>query len=336
MPSEEVSVGESEDCDRVDGGKHGKSDAAAQKRTQVSIIIVSFNTREVTVNCLASLKEGVRTTEHEIILVDNASTDGSVEAIVSEFPDVKVIRNATNLGFAAANNQGLSIASGEYILLLNSDVVVHPCAIDHVYEFAMSKSRAGVVGCRTLNADGSLQRNCFLEPSALNLLIQLLGFHRFFPRSRLWGRERMTYWDLDYARIVENVAGCFMLVKRAAIEEVGLMDEMFFMYAEEMDWCKRFRLSGWEVWYSPVGTITHFGGVSACKAAEEIKDEGVRSLARYLRKHTSVAHRSACLAVLTLVLVSRSVARICNRTDRKERRQELNCLLRRLRLVFGK
>jgi GT2 family glycosyltransferase len=272
----------------------------------VTIIVVSWNTRDVLRNCLNSISHETTDMTYEIIVVDNSSRDGTQEMVRREFPSIKLIANDDNRGFAMANNQGIRLARSRFVLLLNPDTVVHPGALDRVYAFAQRVPQAAVVGCRTLNANGSLQRNCFLPPSFLNLVLTSIGFHRLFSRSKFFGRERMTYWDLDDAREVAVVAGCFMLVRRAAIDEVGLLDERFFMYAEEVDWCVRFRAAGWQVWYTPSGTITHLGGVSAALAFAQMKAEKRRSLFIFLRKYHSASYVLACRAVLMVGLLVRS------------------------------
>lgn len=298
----------------------------------VSIVVVSYNTREITLQCLDSIFSSIAKVTFEVIVIDNASSDNSVRSIQDAYPKIKMIANEENRGFAAANNQGISAAIGRYVLLLNSDVIVHPSAIDHIVEFADEMASCGVVGCRTLNADGSLQRNCFLPPSALNLLIQLLGLHLVFPRTRLFGRERMTYWDLEDARAVPNVAGCFMLVRSAAIADTGGMDERFFMYAEEMDWCARFWKNGWKVYYSPVGVITHLGGVSAATAASEMRDEAVKSLVLYFKKHLNCVEAVICRCLLVAIEFRRAPMRLWHGFREGTGVREFGHILRRLRI----
>lgn len=272
----------------------------------VSVVIVSWNSWGVLRGCLDSI---IRTSDgfmYEIIVVDNASSDSSCDEIVRDYSSVRLIKNDKNIGFAAANNVAIRQALGRYVLLLNPDTIVHSGAIIASIRFADKEKKCGVLGCRTLEANGTLQHNCFLSPSPLNFALSTFGLHTLFPNSRIFGRERMTYWELEDSRKVPNVAGCYMLVRHEAIVDVGLLDEQFFMYAEEMDWCKRFREGGWEIWYTPDATITHFGGVSSAQNLEEMKTEGIRSLLRYINKHCSKGEGVLCRFLIALTQVSRT------------------------------
>jgi GT2 family glycosyltransferase len=253
----------------------------------LSIVIVNWNTIGLLRDCLRSIYATTRGLDFEVIVVDNASHDGSVEMARAEFPQAILIANAENLGFAAANNQGLAIARGRYALLLNSDTVVLDSALQRTVAFADAHPEAGVVGCRTLNPDGSLQNTCFMFPSLLNWLLFATYLYRVFPRSRFFGREQMTWWARDDVREVEVVTGCFMLVRREAIEAVGVMDPGFFMYAEETDWCYRFRRAGWKCLFTPDAEIIHIGGASAPKLSARRARIANASFMRYMSKHWS-------------------------------------------------
>jgi GT2 family glycosyltransferase len=171
------------------------------------------------------------------------------------------------------------------VLLLNSDTVVLDDAIASTVRFADAHPRAAVTGCRVLNPDGTLQLTCFMFPSVLNMLLSSTYLYKLFPKNRFFGRERMTWWDRSDVRRVDVVTGCFMLVRREAIDQVGTMDERFFMYAEETDWCYRFRQSGWEVLFAPVGRIIHLGGQSASQKPVAMIVQLRLSILRFIRKH---------------------------------------------------
>lgn len=261
-----------------------------------SIVIVSWNTRDILRDCLRSIFENTDTLRYEIIVVDNASNDDSVEMVRREFPQVRLIENADNRGFAAANNQGIAVARGRYVLLLNSDTIVLDQGIAKTVTFADAHPDAGVVGCRVLNADRTLQPTCFMYPSLLNMLLSSTWLYKAFPQSSFWGRERMTWWDHDDVREVEVVSGCFMLVRGEAVEQVGMMDEGFFMYAEETDWCYRFRRAGWKIVYAPQGQIVHLGGKSSEKVKSEMTLQLRSGILRFFRKHRSfLSYGLACL-----------------------------------------
>jgi GT2 family glycosyltransferase len=253
----------------------------------VSIIVVNWNTKSLLRDCLASVYEQSRGVDFEIIVVDNASTDGSKEMIRNDFPKVVLIENNKNSGFAAANNQGINVAKGRYVLLLNSDTIVLDDCIANIVSFADTQPRAGVVGCRVLNSDRTLQPTCFMFPSVLNLFLSSSYLYKLFPKNRFFGRERMTWWNANDVREVDIIKGCFMLIRREAIEQVGRMDENFFMYAEETDWCYRFRKSGWKVMFAPVGEIIHYGGQSTTQIPVAMIVQLRLSILKFIKKHYS-------------------------------------------------
>ena len=254
-------------------------------KVDVSVIIVNWNTREILRDCLASVYEQAGDVDYEVIVVDNASTDGSVEMVKSSFPQVALIENDENRGFAAANNQGIGISKGRYVLLLNSDTIVLGGAIARTVEFADAHPRVGVTGCRVLNRDKTLQPTCFMFPSVLNMFLACTYLYKLSPKSRFFGREHMTWWDRNDVREVDVVTGCFMLVRREAIEQVGVMDEQFFMYAEETDWCYRFRKSGWQVMFTPTAEIIHLGGQSTAKRPVAMTIQVRMSVLKFIKKH---------------------------------------------------
>jgi GT2 family glycosyltransferase len=230
------------------------------KSLDVTIIIVAWNVRHCVEQCLDSVFKKTNGINFEVIYVDNGSTDGTVEWVKSKYPETIIIQNHENLGFIKANNQAIRIARGRYVLLLNSDTVVLDNAIAKAIRFADANPRAAVVGCKVLNPDKSLQRTCFMHPSPLNLFLATTYLYKLFPKSRSFGRERMTWWNFEQSRQVDVVVGCFSLVRKMAIDEVGLMDEQFFVYGDDMDWCYRFQQSGWYVMYTPDPQIIHYGG----------------------------------------------------------------------------
>ena len=251
----------------------------------VSIIIVNWNTKGLLRDCLASVYEKAGDIDYEVIVVDNASVDGSAEMVRKDFRQVILIENRENRGFAAANNQAMAVAKGKYVLLLNSDTVVLENAVASTVCFADANPKVGVVGCRVLNPDGTLQRTCFMFPSILNILLSSTYLYKFFPKSKFFGREQMTWWDRNDVRQVDVVTGCFMLVRREAIDQVGMMDERFFMYGEETDWCYRFAQKGWKVMFAPDGRIIHFGGQSASQKPVAMIVQLRLSILKFIRKH---------------------------------------------------
>lgn len=266
----------------------------------VSIIIVSWDTCDILRDCLASIYEQTRNIAFEVIVVDNASKDGSPEMVNTEFPQAVLLANADNKGFAVANNQGIAIAKGYYVLLLNSDTVVLDRAIEKTMAFADAHSDAAVVGCRVLNADRSLQHSCSKLPALWDRILFAAGLVRLFPRNPTFARPVMSWWDHDCVREVEVISGCYMLVKKEAIDQVGGFDERFFMYCEEVDWCKRFREAGWKILFTPEAQIIHLGGGSAKKYScrrVSIKDQAT---IRYMFKHWTGTQ--ARLGVVSMVM----------------------------------
>jgi GT2 family glycosyltransferase len=266
----------------------------------VSIIVVNWNTCCLLAQCLQSVQAQILSPDFEVIVVDNASTDDSREMVRRDFPQVKLIVNSENRGFSAANNQGIAVAQGRYVLLLNSDTIVLDKAIEKTVAFADRYPDTAVTGCRVLNPDRSLQITCFMFPSLLNWFLHSTYLCQLFPQNRFFGRERMTWWARNDEREVEVVTGCYMLVRRAAIDQVGMMDERFFMYAEETDWCFRFIANGWKIRFTPDAQIIHFGGGSAPKLGANRARVTNRSFVRYMFKHWSKPRAIAGVGMLTL------------------------------------
>ncbi len=270
----------------------------------LSIIIVSWNTRYILCDCVASIYAQTRDIKFEVIVIDNASIDGSAEMVKREFPQIVLVENSKNAGFAAANNQGINIARGRYVLLLNSDTIVLDDAISKTVSFANDNPAAAVVGCRILNPDKTLQPTCFMFPSLLNMFLSTAYLYKLFPRSWFFGREQMSWWNRDDVREVDVVTGCFMLVRREAIEQVGVMDERFFMYGEETDWCYRFRQAGWKILFTPSAEIIHLGGASTKQMKPEMVLQLRASILLFLKKHRGRwVHVLACLLVATFFLL---------------------------------
>ena len=250
----------------------------------VSVIIVSYNTRELTLACIRSLKAHSRSCSLDIIVVDNASRDDSAGAVRREHPDVRVIANSDNVGFAAANNQGLAIARGDWLLLLNSDTELTEDAIDATLRCAQSHPGSGVVGCRLIGRDGVQQSSLFRFLSLRELAINLFVPNRIMRRSQTLGFSRYTGLDRDRVQSVDVVAGAYMLLPRHVYETVGGMDEDFFMYGEEAEWCWRIRRAGWSVLYCPDTRITHYGGASAKQEWSAMSLTLAKSQVFFLRK----------------------------------------------------
>jgi GT2 family glycosyltransferase len=265
----------------------------------VSIILVSWNTRDLLLACMDSLPGAAGALHADVWVVDNGSADGSVAAVRDRFPTAHLIENARNVGFAAANNQAIVVSRGRYALLLNSDTVPRPGAIERLVRFADQRPRAGIVGAMLLNPDGSFQASHANFPSLWSELLSATGIG-----PRLFGRWYPSYGPRhsQAARRVDWVQGACMLARREAVEQVGLMDEQYFMYNEEIDWCLRMWRAGWETWYAPEARIVHYGGQSTRQVRQAMIQALYRSKVRFFRKHYGRLLAAALQAALVAVL----------------------------------
>ncbi|MDQ2733302.1 MAG: glycosyltransferase family 2 protein [Armatimonadota bacterium] len=249
----------------------------------VSCIIISYNTRVMTLECLQVLFVDLGTNPAEVWVVDNASTDGSPQAIREAFPQVKIIENHSNSGFGAANNQAMQRACGQFLLLLNSDAFLKPGAISTMVQYLKEHPRVGVVGPRLLNKDGSLQRSCFRFSTPGVAWRENLWISAFLPHWSPSGDYRR--WKHDRQRNVDFLIGACMLVRREVFDQVGGFDERFFMYSEEADWQKRIWNMDWEVVFVPTAEVTHLGGASGAAEKARINQHFFDSLDYYEWKH---------------------------------------------------
>jgi hypothetical protein len=253
----------------------------------VSIVIVSFNTREYLERCLDAVAGGV----HEVVVVDNASEDGSPALVRERFPSVRLIELPENLGFGAANNVGMDAAAGELFLLLNSDAWPVGDAIEELAVFVADRPRVGVVGPRLQNLDGSLQRSVRGWPTTWRLATEYLFLRRLGRRTRAFNAFYGAGFDHESERQVEVVKGAVMLVRRGAYEATGGFDRDFFMYGEEMDLCYRAARAGWEVVFDPDAEFVHVGGASTGARWGErpafgpMRREQLRGHLRFIAKH---------------------------------------------------
>ncbi len=224
----------------------------------LSIIIVNYNSRELLKGCLKSIYDTVEEIDFETIVVDNASTDDSQAMIKYLFPKVIIIENSENRGFAVANNQGIRNAKGKYILLLNPDTRFFENSIKKTIDFAERKSSAGIVGCQLLNADGSWQSSVFGFPSLFGAVMDALFLNKFFPRQSYITNRKIIKIPLIEPQKVDWVMGAYFLIKRNVIKVLGGLDERYFMYSEEMDYCYFAKNNDFETWYYPLTSLYHY------------------------------------------------------------------------------
>ena len=276
----------------------------------VSIIIVSYNTRKLLADCLATISAGVQGFSAETLVVDNASSDGSGDMVARDFDWVRLIHNNRNAGFAAANNMAIREAKGRYILLLNSDTRLYPGAVAEMIRFMDEHPRVGYCGPCLLNPDGSHQPSARRFPTVLSAGFSTLGLTHRFPSCRHTSDLHGLHGDRRHFR-ADWLSGACLMVRRDVLSQVGLLDEGFFMYFEETDWCRSMAQRGWEGWYVPTAKVVHLGGGSV------VSGNGVRPFAgaqpqywvhssrRYMRRYHgflgAVTSDSIQLLLYTLV-----------------------------------
>lgn len=259
----------------------------------LSIIIVSWNVRELLRRCLSSVTghrsqvAGLETCDLrlETIVVDNASSDGTVAMLRAEFPDVRVIANSENVGFTRGNNQALAVAQGRYLFLLNPDTELRPGALQMLMDYMDAHPRVGIIGPQLFYADGSLQSSRRRFPTLATAFFESTKLQQWFPRSRILTRYYMLDTSDDATQEVDWIVGAAMFVRRQVYEQIGGFDEGFFMYSEELDWCYRAKQAGWQIVYLPTAQIVHHQGKSSEQvvAARDIHFHS--SKIRFFRKY---------------------------------------------------
>ncbi len=252
----------------------------------ITVIIVNYNVREFLNNALVSLFKSLEGLEGEVFVVDNASEDGSVEHIRKNYPFVHLIANAQNVGFAKANNQALVQSKGKYILLINPDTIVQEDTIKNLIKFFEDHDDAGMIGCKILNPDGTLQLPCRRSfPTPWIAFTKTFGLSSLFPRSKLFARYNLTYLDPDKTYEVDAVSGSFMMSRRDVYEKIGGLDESFFMYGEDLDWCYRVQQLGKKVYYVPTTSIIHYKGESTRRSDIDELKVFYSAMRLFVRKH---------------------------------------------------
>jgi GT2 family glycosyltransferase len=276
-------------------------------KIEVSVVLVSYNTAGMLPECMAALRRALARLTHEIIIVDNASRDASVALIRRDFPDCKLIENSVNVGFGRANNQALAHAHGRFVLLLNTDAFVEPDTIDKTVTYLHVNPEIGILGVRLAGRDGALQPSARYFPTPLNVFLNRTGLNRYFRGVRLV--DDMA-WDHKTVRLCDWVPGCYYLVRREVIDEVGLFDPRYFLYYEEVDHCFAAKRAGWEVACFADTTVVHIGGESARSEGEltaggrQLEAMQIESELLYFRKNHGAG---AVLAALTLTALGDAI-----------------------------
>lgn len=291
---------------------------ARDRPPDLSVVIVSYECRDLLARCLDSLPAAADELTCEVLVVDNASSDGTPR-LLRQDPRVRALCNPDNRGFARATNQGIRASRGRYVLLLNPDTVAGESAFRRTLESLESDGRLAAATCRVVRPDGSLDPSCKREfPSVWDAVARFSGLSRLFPRSRLFARYDARHLPDDVRQTVPLIDGCFMMIRRAALEDIGLLDERFFMYAEEMDWCRRAAAKGWRIGYEPDGRVVHLKGEITRHHTFRMLWHFHRSMALYCWKYRRRWDPS--IAVILPGIAGRFLALTVLNAVRKERR----------------
>lgn len=309
----------------------------------LSVIVVSYNTRDVLRRCFQHLKECAEGLSLEIIVVDNGSRDSSVEMLERDYPEVRLICSDVNLGFAAANNRALRLARGRYIVLLNSDAFLKKGAVRRAIEHMDSDPKAGLGGARLIGEEGSWQPSARSFPSPLNDLLILSGLANRFPNSRFFGRADRTWADPMEASEVDWVPGAFLIVRPEVLAQSGIFDEAFFLYYEEVDLCRRIKALGYKVMYWPDVVVVHLGGESSKTIRGAVLSDfgsqvtlwNLRSKFLYYRKHHAVSVHLVRMLDLGWHQLRFLRNRFSKSDERKRKAAESHTVIKLVRRAWG-
>jgi GT2 family glycosyltransferase len=256
-----------------------------RSRVEISAIIISFNGRAFLPDCLSTLCENLTCLTHEIIVVDNGSTDGSLECVKGSFPEVKVIENGANLGFARAVNIGIRETVGDYLFILNQDLRFRPATAQSLLNRLKSDTRIGMIGPKFIGFDGRLQHSARAFPTYRQIFYEALLLAQLFPTHREFASWRMGWFDHQREMFVDQPMGSAMLIPRAVIEKIGLFDERFPIFFNDVDYCRRIRDAGYKSLYYPDAVVEHYQGGSVKRYPVRMKVRSLFSFYRYLRKY---------------------------------------------------
>ncbi|MGR8929521.1 MAG: glycosyltransferase family 2 protein [Gammaproteobacteria bacterium] len=285
----------------------------------LSVILVSYNTEALLIKCLSYLKASLEGLDYNIIIIDNASSDGSVNTIAEKFSECLLIKNTINNGFGRANNQALDYVQGKYVLLLNTDAFIEPDSLSKTVRYMDEHPKAGILGVKLVGRDSTLQPSCRHFPTPWNLFLERSGMNRFFPDAQMVDNME---WDHAAVRSCDWVPGCFYLVRREVIDQVGLFDPKYFLYYEEVDHCFAAKKAGWEVHYYPYTSVIHLGGESA-KSEGAITESGrqletlqTESELLYFRKNHGLHGLGMYILLATITDVINMLKAILKRNSR--------------------
>jgi len=263
-------------------------------KPRLSIVVVNYNGNSYLQNCLRSIYSdcSIKEMAFEVIVVDNNSKDKSTRMVREIFPNVRLFENKRNEGFIKANNKGIMASKGKYVLSLNNDTVVLPGALEELTNFMDCRPDAGACGAMLLNGDGTVQHQCKRGfPKISSAASYFLGLHKIFPKSKFFGHYLMTYLDPNQINEVDSLSGACLMVRQEVINHVGIMDEDYIMYGDDLDWCYRIKKAGWKIYYVPDARIIHYGGMGGSRMLPYKNIwEFHRSMAIFYKKHFSKNH----------------------------------------------
>jgi len=266
---------------------------------EISLAIVTWNSKEHLMRCLSSIRDNVKTIGYEVVVVDNGSTDESDEMVASDYPEVRLVRNGANLGFTKGINQAIKLCEGDFVLILNDDIVVLPGAVELMLKKMKSSPDISVLACGLLNSDGTPQHFCRRFPTITTALFQNTFLQRLFPENKVLRDLYMKDWPHNDFREVDQPPGCCLMVRGDVIKKAGLFDESMFLFFSDVDWCLRVKKAGFKIFFTPEANVIHYHGV----ATKKISDPGLiwhKDRFYYYRKH----HGLFSVAVIKLELAA--------------------------------
>jgi GT2 family glycosyltransferase len=300
------------------------------RAARVSVVIVVWNAKQYVIECLDSLRDFCENVYSEVIIVDNASTDGTPELVAQRFPEFKLIRNSENLGFAKANNIGMTNCTGEFVCLVNSDVKFTSDCIFPMVKYLEGRPEIAMVGPKMLSGEDSrVYRSTLRFPTVWNVFCRAVGLDVAFKGSRFFGGLLMADFDHQTTAPVEVLVGWFWLVRRNAVERVGMLDTQFFMYGEDVDWCYRFRQSRLGVVFYAEAEAFHYGGASSSASPARFYLEQTRANWQYFKKHHGFLAQGGFLAAMGCHHATRALGSACAYLYAPSRRAEIGLKLKR-------
>lgn len=315
---------------RLLGAGVTQQESVSPPSVTLSFVIVSWNTKELLLQCLGSLYQQLASYTSEVIVVDNASTDGSVAAVTRDFTDVRIIQNDKNVGFAKANNIGIRSCTGKYIVLVNSDIIFRPHCIQRSVSYLECHQNIGLVGPKILNPDLSLQFSYRPFPGLANALCRALAVDKV-PIVSQQLRSGLRETRIGAGQEADILSGCLWVVRRTALADVGMLDEAFFIYAEDKDWCRRFWTAGWSIVYLPEAEAIHYGGASSSSEPVKFYVEMHRANLQYWRKHHGWLSWISIRVIMLLHQCTRIVAGIVVVLFFRSRRESIFLTIKRCR-----